>query len=63
MSENVLTFLERLQDVRYKADISRDLIELLVDKITIYHNKHIAIDFKFCDEFTEYMEAPLCVNM
>jgi hypothetical protein len=54
---------ERLRDTRYKTDISRELIELLVDKITISPNKHIDVKLKFCDEFTEYMEVQKCVNM
>ena len=60
---------ERLRDVKYKMDISAELIKLLVDKVTIHHDKSIVVDLKFCDEFAGCLDIPytegarLCVNM
>ena len=53
-----LDMFGKLKNIKSGLDIVHEMVDVLVDKILVYHDKHIEITFSFRDEFSKPMEFP-----
>lgn len=51
-----MSWLEQFSRYQSVAQLSREIVVALIDKVTVYEDKTIHIDFNYVDEIAFYQE-------